>query len=203
MGMITSRYVQHYPHKVLRFCPTCGRAGFSPRNTDTFLADEDPSNEMFCASCGFVLYINSAASTAAIIHKTPDMLFLGRRKKEPKANTLDLLGGFVSPRETAEDAVRREVMEEFNLRLSSVRPYCRTYWNEYDTGKLVTFPLDMVFICEVQDWGQLCVNEPDEVEPHFVRVDQLELDQIGLDSIRRILTDYKKEFLESRGQQPG
>ena len=196
--MAADEHVDRLPHRILKFCPCCGKPGFAPRSPETFLSGEQPSNEMSCPCCGFVLYVNAPASTAAIIHRSPNELLLGRRIAEPKANTLDLPGGFVSPRETAEDAVRRELWEEFNLRLSVVKPYHRTYWNEYDTGRIVTFPLDIVFVCEVEDWTQLRVKEPDEVVPCFVHIDELDLSEVGLDSIRRILADYKREFLESR-----
>lgn len=91
--------------------------------------------------------------------------------------------------------MRREILEEFGLRFSAMRLYHRTYWNEYDTGDMITFPLEIVFICDVLDWSQLETREPEEVTPAFVSLRDLHVREVGLDSMRRILSDYRSEMM--------
>lgn len=197
---ITSKYIHHYPHNVLKYCPKCGTRGFAPGDPATFLADENPSNQMKCRNpdCGFELYINAGTATAAIIHVDPETLLVARRLKEPHINTLDLPGGFVDPRETAEDAVRREVREEFNLTITNLHRYKHSYWNEYDFGGMVNFTLDLVYICDVKDWSDFEISEHEDVDRVDVKVKDIKIEAFGLDSIKRIIRDYKEDFLKGK-----
>ena len=182
-----------YPDKVFSFCPFCGMQGFSVENG--FIPGIDGHNRFLCTHCGFTFYINSSIGVAAVILKNDDELLMVRRMKEPRKGTLDLPGGFAAPGERAEDAVRREVLEEVNLTLSVVVPWKTSYSNEYEYGGITYFTNDMIYSCEVDDWEKLAVNEPDEAIPVFIKLDEIDSAEIGFDSIRKAVVDlvHKKK----------
>ena len=176
-----------YPDKVFSFCPACGAQGFSVQNG--FIPGVDGHNRFLCAHCGFKFYINSSIGVAAIIIKNDDELLMVRRMKEPRRGTLDLPGGFAAPSEKAEDAVRREVLEEVNLVLSKCIPWETSYSNEYEYGGITYFTNDIIYTCDVADWEALAINEPNEAVPILIKLDEIDVDVIGFDSIRKAVVD--------------
>jgi NADH pyrophosphatase NudC (nudix superfamily) len=84
----------------INFCPSCASANI-----------EAPSaNSMKCNDCGYVLYHNTAAATAAILLYQGKIIFV-RRGHDPGKGMLDLPGGFVDYNESAEDGMLRELHE--------------------------------------------------------------------------------------------
>lgn len=175
-----------YPDKIFSFCPSCGMQGFSVQNG--FMPGVDGHNRFLCTHCGFKFYINSSIGVAAVIMKHDELLMV-RRMKEPRKGTLDLPGGFAAPGERAEDAVRREVLEEVNLILSAADPWETSYCNEYEYGGITYFTNDIIYTCEVDDWQTLSVNEPNEAVPVFIKLDKIDVSEIGFDSIRKAVVD--------------
>ena len=96
-----------HPLQKFKFCPCCG---------GRFVENDFKSKR--CEACGFVLYLNPAASTAAFIVDDGKLLVV-ERAKEPAKGTLDLPGGFVDCYETAEQGIEREVLEELGLAVKS------------------------------------------------------------------------------------
>ena len=83
---------------VFTYCGKCGSREL------IFL--EGKKNE--CRNCGWVYYQNPVSAVVSIICFENQFLFL-RRAKDPGAGKLDMPGGFVNFRETAEEALRREL----------------------------------------------------------------------------------------------
>jgi len=86
------------------------------------------STEIFCtvrrliplpACRKAVSYRNPVPTVDAIMQKDSKILMI-KRKKEPFAGCLALPGGFVNEGETAEDAAKREVMEETSLEIDPI-----------------------------------------------------------------------------------
>ena len=179
-----------YPDKIFSYCPACGAQGFSVRNG--FMPGVDGHNRFLCGECGFKFYINSSIGVAAVIIKNDDELLMVRRMKEPRKGTLDLPGGFAAPGERAEDAVQREVLEEVNLVLSTCTPWDTSYSNEYEYGGITYFTNDIIYTCDVADWDTLAVNEPNEAVPVFIKLDEIDVDAIGFESIRKAVVDLKR-----------
>jgi ADP-ribose pyrophosphatase YjhB (NUDIX family) len=124
----------HFTH-----CPRCGRNPLSRVG----------ERGVRCAACGFLLYFNCAAAVAALLlHR--GKLVLGVRGKEPGKGMLDLPGGFVEFGETAEEALRREVMEELNLSIPHPA-YLGSAPNKYPYGGIVYRTTDLFFVCELED----------------------------------------------------
>ena len=120
-------------------CPRCARASLARHG----------ERALRCADCGFLCYFNCAAAVAALLlHQ--GRLVLGVRAREPRKGMLDLPGGFVEFGETAEDALRREVMEELNLEIA--RPaYLGSAPNDYAYAGILYKTTDLLFVCDMDD----------------------------------------------------
>jgi 8-oxo-dGTP pyrophosphatase MutT (NUDIX family) len=174
------------PSKVLRYCPFCGAEEFRPEG----------ENYLICGVCRHKLYINASAAVACIIENCRGEILLTRRKFAPAKGMLDLPGGFVSPGETAENAARREIMEELNLHVTSMQYICTSH-NRYLYGELVYFTLDLGFRCTVEDLSPL--SAADDVEGYvFLKPGDVDLQQVCFPSIRDIIRHYAGDGLSAR-----
>lgn len=175
---MTDSYTPYHPSRVFKYCPYCGMPDFLWQGEKSFR----------CNSCGSKLYINEAAAVVAIIENPQGELLLTRRKKDPCKGMLDLPGGFVDIGERAEDALRRELMEELNL-VAEELSYWGSYPNRYVYGGLLYFTLDMVFLCSVKDLSEIIPM--DDVEDYLMMpVEELNISEVGLESVKNILLDY-------------
>lgn len=166
------------PSNVWQYCPYCGAKSFRKGH----------ENYMQCDTCGKKFYINASGAVACIIENPQGEILLTRRAFDPAKGRLDLPGGFVSPDETAEDAVRREVKEELNLDISSIQ-YIGSSHNRYLYGGMVYFTLDLGFKCLVTDFtGMRVADDVDEYV--FLPHNQINLQEISFPSIHNILQLY-------------
>jgi NAD+ diphosphatase len=169
------------PIEVFRFCPQCGGRGLSA----------DTEKSLTCNSCGFRYFINMSASVAVIIRNEKDEVLFTVRKHDPAAGMLDLPGGFVDLGETAEQAVVREVYEELNLEITSMK-YAATFTNKYLYSGILYQTLDLVFECEVKSFQHIKVA--DDVSGYVFRNPFTMLpEEIGLDSVRDIVKNIATE----------
>ena len=170
---------QHSPLQVFKYCPQCGHKDLK--------ADSEKS--MRCNACGFRYFINMSASVAAIIRNDRGEVLFTVRKHEPSAGSLDLPGGFVDLGETAEQAVVREIAEELNLTITHL-DYLATFTNKYLYSGIEYETLDLVFNCSVETFTGIQVA--DDVTGFVFRdVRDVHPDEIGLDSIKRIVKQIK------------
>ena len=166
-----------YPALQFRFCPFCGTSGFR----------EEKEFCHICTSCGRSFYTNSAAAVVAIITDNNKIL-VTVRKNAPAKGMLDLPGGFVTPGESVENALIREIKEELNLDIVSME-YFGSFPNRYLYDKLVYFTTDIVFICKANDISKL--NAGDDVDScRFVNISDIHEEEIGLFSIREVIKLY-------------
>lgn len=143
-----------------------------------------------CGACGHKLYVNEVAATVALIVNAQGELLFVRRRYDPAKGTLDLPGGFVDVGETAEHAIIREVREELNLEVSELQ-FFGSFPNRYLFGGVVYFTLDLTFTCTVRDFSPLLAA--DDVEGYlFAHPQKVNLDEIGLESIREVVKAYIK-----------
>ncbi len=73
-----------------------------------------------------------------------------RRAIEPMKGWLDLPGGFCDLHETAEEGVRREVMEETGLRVTDMR-FLLSQPNTYEYSGFTVHTIDLFFLCSVDE----------------------------------------------------
>jgi len=88
-----------------RYCPVCGQA----RQSRT------PIRPFRCHACGHTTFFGPVTAVGAIIQNAKGEVLLIERAKEPGIGKLGMPGGFVDPNEGAEDALRREVLEEVGI----------------------------------------------------------------------------------------
>ena len=186
------------PDTVFRFCPVCGAAGFSPREPELFLCPvgDGGTNDMVCRSCGFTLFINASLAVSAIItHPETGDILMTLRNRDPHKGTFSLPGGFVAPGERAENALAREVFEETGLRVIHATPVNRTYTNRYHYRGMAYFTTEIVYRCQCEEPDRAYDADPDEAELRWVPRAELTQVPIGLEPIKRIVSDYVIESL--------
>jgi ADP-ribose pyrophosphatase YjhB (NUDIX family) len=88
-----------------RFCPRC--AG---RLEERVLKEGDPER-LVCESCGFVFYLGPKLVAGTIFEMDGGVVLI-QRSIEPGYGKWTFPGGFVERGEVAEDAARREALEE-------------------------------------------------------------------------------------------
>lgn len=123
-----------HPIDSFRFCPRCGASGFSPASERSLL----------CPRCGFHYFVNAAAAVAALVFNREGRLLVTRRRLPPGAGMLDLPGGFVDPGENAEEALRRELLEELGMEVNRM-VYLTSHPNEYPFSGITVFTADLAF----------------------------------------------------------
>ncbi len=161
-----------------RFCPSCG----SP------LFEENDDRSKRCGACGFTYYMNASGAYVAFITDGRGRLLVARRALEPAKGTLDLPGGFADPGETAEEGVRREVMEETGLSVRSAR-YMFSIPNTYVYSGMTIPTLDLFFECEVDDFTALLAHD-DVAECMWVNLSEIDPAAFGLKSVSEGVARY-------------
>ena len=129
-----------HPLTKFEYCPLCG--------SHHFTVNGEKSRK--CENCGFEFFMNPAAATVAFILNSKGELLVEKRKREPAKGMYDLPGGFADMRETAEQGVRREVLEETGLTVNHVQ-YMFSLPNIYRYSGVDIPTLDLFFRCEVED----------------------------------------------------
>lgn len=163
----------NHPLYQFTFCPRCGSAHFQENN----------EKSKKCADCGFTYYYNSSAASVAVIENSKGEILVARRAKDPAKGTYDLPGGFIDVGETAENAVKREIMEETNLDVISLK-YLFSIPNIYVYSGFEVHTVDIFFKCNVDDFSNLKAQD-DVSDLKFIALDKLNPDDFGLLSIRK------------------
>lgn len=171
-----------HPLEQFKYCPKCGSSHFEVHN----------EKSKHCDDCGFTYYFNSSAATVAFILNHRNELLVCRRAKEPAKGTLDLSGGFIDMNETGEEGVAREVMEETGLTVIDTE-YLFSLPNTYLYSGFLVHTLDLFFLCKIAD--DTCLRAMDDVADSFwMPLDSIQPEEFGLDSVRRGVTRFLKEY---------
>ncbi len=99
-----------------RFCGRCAQ--------ETVLDADECA--MVCTSCRYHYYPTVNPSMIVLVHRGPEIL-LARSKHFPEG-LYSVLAGYVSPGETLEQTVMREVKEEVNIEVKNIRYQCSQPW---------------------------------------------------------------------------
>ncbi len=164
----------HYLDK-FRYCPACG--------SQHFVVNDFKSKH--CEDCGFTYYFNAAAATVAIIENEKGELLVARRACEPKAGTLDLIGGFVDPGESTEKAIAREIKEETGIEVKEHQlKYLFTLPNTYNFSHFLVHTTDAFFHVRIPSSTTFEAHD-DVADCWWVAREELNTAEIGLDSVRK------------------
>ena len=177
-----------HPSRIISFCPKCGASDF------TF----DSEKAFNCGSCGFRYYINPAPAVAAILQAPDGRIVLTRRKFDPGAGKFDLPGGFVDMMEPAENAVRREILEELGVTVTSMK-FLASFPNEYAFRGISYFTCDLAFVCETSGLSKM---QPSDDVDEAVLVSPYEIDynSISFPSVISILKTYIETLDHKKGR---
>jgi ADP-ribose pyrophosphatase YjhB (NUDIX family) len=169
------------PSATIAHCPSCGRAVRGER-----------SNPFRCADCGFVLFFNAASAVAAFIVDAAGRILYTRRAKEPGKGRLGMPGGFVDIGESAEEALRREVLEEVGLTLGGLT-YLTSHPNRYRYAGVTYTTLDLFFVARQVDVSDA---RPLDATASLEWLDPAQVDEadIAFESMRRALADYRRRL---------
>ncbi len=135
------------------------------------------------------MHFSLVTSAAALITDSQGRLLMVKRKKDPRKGTLGVPGGFVSPGESLDTALQREVGEEVNLELESWR-YLGGWPNLY-TYKNVTYATtDIYFEAQARDIDalQLCADEVADVV--FADPISIDREQLAFRSLVQAIDAY-------------
>ncbi|MGZ5274151.1 MAG: NUDIX domain-containing protein [Kaistella sp.] len=165
----------------LRFCPKCGNESLN----------WDGEKKWNCSKCGFVLFHNVAGAVAVII-RFKDEILLTKRNQEPKKGKLDLAGGFVDPRESAEQTCVRELFEEMKIQVDiSKLKYLASLPNIYEYKSIVYNTLDLFYEYEVEEKFEADLEISEISDTVWLMIDDINPDEIAFDSQRIFLEKYK------------
>jgi NAD+ diphosphatase len=157
--------------KPFNHCPACG-------SSDISFSD---MKELVCRDCSFTYYQNVAAAAAAILEYDKKVVLI-KRAREPGKGRLDLPGGFVNPKESAEEALRREIKEELKIEVGKLK-YLGSYPNVYKYKGVVYHTCDLFFHSKIDALGP----EFDRTEiEELLLVNPLEIpeDRIAFESVK-------------------
>lgn len=158
-----------------QYSPHCGAKSFAFHGAEHFS----------CSSCGHELFLNSAAAVVAIIYNSKGEIMLARRARDPWKGTLDLPGGFVDPGESFEMAMSREIKEELNRNLLSMK-YMTSTFNTYPYSGRNVYTTDAVFECQLDSIDNISPSD-DVAEILWMNPKDVDTSAIPSDSMRRII----------------
>lgn len=168
--------------KTLAFCPECGEKTLQ----------WDGEKKWSCPHCQFTLY-NNVAGAVAVIIKHKDEVYLTRRNQEPKKGKLDLAGGFVDPKESAEETCKRELFEELKIQIDpSKLKYVASLPNVYQYKEIDYNTLDLFFEYEIDEKFEVDLELSEISEAFWIPLKDLKTDDIAFDSQKKFFTEYIK-----------
>lgn len=166
----------------LKFCPKCGN--------ETLLWDGE--KKWSCSNCDFVLY-NNVAGAVAVLVKCGDEIFFTKRNQEPKKGKLDLAGGFVDPKESAETTCERELYEELKLKIDTSKlRYLASLPNVYHYKGIDYNTLDLFYEYEVSEKFDVNLEISEISETRWISLKEINLEDIAFDSQRIFFENYIK-----------
>ena len=165
--------------ETLTYCPKCGDKNLN----------WDGEKKWFC-KCGFSLYNNVAAAVAVVITCGNEILFT-KRNQEPKKGKLDLAGGFVDPKENAEYACKREIMEELQLQIDEKKlQYLASLPNLYHYKGIDYNTLDIFFRYEVSEKFEVQLELSEISEVFWIPKDKIIIDEIAFESQKKFFIEF-------------
>ena len=168
--------------KDLKFCPKCGKS--------TLLWDGE--KKWNCSNCDYALFHNVAGAVAVLITHGEEILFT-KRNQEPKKGKLDLAGGFVDPKESAEETCVRELFEEMKIKVDiSKLKYLASLPNTYEYKNILYNTLDLFYEYKVEEKFEVKLEISEISETVWISKNGIPFEDIAFDSQRIFLQSYLK-----------
>lgn len=166
--------------KQLSFCPKCGHQSLI----------WDGEKKWSCRDCDYAMYHNCAGAVAVVI-KYKDEIFLTKRNQEPGKGKLDLSGGFVDPKESAEETCRRELKEELNIDININKlKYKTSLPNTYLYKDINYNTLDLFYEYEIDEKFDVTLELSEVSDFIWIKKEDLNIDDIAFDSQKQFFKNY-------------
>ena len=164
----------------LKYCPQCGK--------ETLLWSEE--KKWHCIKCSFVLYHNCAAAVAVVVLYKDEILFT-RRSQYPAKGKLDLPGGFVDPKESAEYACYRELKEELNIEIDIQKlKFLMSLPNVYHYQGIDYNTLDLFFEYRLDEKISMSLEKNEISEILWLKRENIDIKDIAFSSQQRFLQRF-------------
>lgn len=165
----------------LEFCPQCGNKTLQ----------WDGEKKWSCPNCQFTLY-NNVAGAVAVVIRCGEEVYLTRRNQNPKLGKLDLAGGFVDPRESAEETCKRELFEELKIEIDTSKlKYICSLPNVYQYKNIDYNTLDLFYEYEVTEKFEANLELSEISETFWIPLKDVNLEDIAFDSQRKFFEILK------------
>lgn len=166
--------------QVFYSCPKCG--------ADTI--DYDQMKRHTCPVCAWEYYHNTATAVAGILEKDGKFLAV-KRNLDPGKGLYDLPGGFVDPHESAENALKREVMEELKAEITDLKYLCSAP-NVYHYKTIDYSTCDIIFQARINaDNFEIETSEISSFK--WLDKDSVNIDEFAFVSIKAGIEAYLKK----------
>lgn len=170
--------------KTLKYCPNCGKESLK----------WDGEKKWSCPDCNFTLY-NNVAGAVAVVIRHRDEIYLTRRNRDPKKGKLDLAGGFVDPKESAEETCRRELFEELQHEVDiSKLKYLTSLPNVYQYKEIDYHTIDLFYEYNVPEKFEVNLELSEISEALWIPLQTLQLDDLAFDSQKTFFKEYLKQI---------
>lgn len=167
----------------MKYCAKCGQATLN----------WDGEKKWSCSECDFTLYHNVAGAVAVLI-KNGDQILFTRRNQEPMKGKLDLPGGFVDPKESAETTCVREISEELNYKIDSTQlKYLGSLPNVYHYKKIAYNTLDLFYEYETAEKFDVDLEFAEVSEIVWLKLDDLNTEDLAFESQKTFLKTYRSQ----------
>ncbi|WP_042720724.1 NUDIX domain-containing protein [Flavobacterium sp. B17] len=168
--------------KILKYCPNCGKESLN----------WDGEKKWSCPNCDFRLYNNVAGAVAVVIRYNNE-IYLTRRNRDPKKGKLDLAGGFVDPREGAEETCKRELFEELQLDVDiSNLKYLTSLPNVYQYKEIDYNTIDLFYEYRVTEKFEVNLDISEISEAVWIPLKDLDPEDLAFDSQKKFFKEYLK-----------
>ena len=161
--------------RIFNYCPSCGAK-------DVIF---DGVKTINCKECSFTFFQNVAAAAAVILEYDKKIL-LTVRGEEPGIGKLDLPGGFVDPKESAEDAVKREIKEELKIEIGTLE-YFGSSPNIYKYKDVVYNVCDLFFFSRITSLPT-DFNRAEIAELILLKPSEIPIGKAAFESTRKCLS---------------
>ena len=167
--------------KIFDYCPSCGSRDIHFYNMKEFR----------CETCSFTFFQNVAAAAAAILEYDGKIIAI-KRGQEPQKGKLDLPGGFLDPKETAEDGLKREIKEELRIDLGELK-YLGSYPNIYKYKGVLYHTCDLFFYSKI-DTPPVDFNRNEIEELVLIDLKKILVDEFAFESTKVGLELFKQNI---------
>lgn len=164
----------------LKFCPKCGHQSLL----------WDGEKKWSCEECDHVLFHNVAGAVAVLI-KIEDEILFTRRNQQPQKGKLDLPGGFIDPKESAEHTCKREIQEELNITIAEENfKYLGSLPNVYEYKNINYNTIDLFYETQLSEKADFELAADEISETVWIKPNDLNTEDIAFESQKKFLRQY-------------